>query len=78
MKTMNNEAILELELNELENVSGGMDSSEAFDVYADYVNTLFAKYNVHKVRDLKKVCTPEEKARIIELYHEFLYADDVA
>ncbi len=51
---------------------------DAFDVYADYLNTLFAKYGLRGIREVKKVCTPEALARIKELYHAFLYADDVA
>ena len=47
-------------------------------MYADYLNTLFAKYGLRGIREVKKVCTPEALARIKELYHAFLYADDVA
>ena len=77
MKTMINEEMMELELDELKNIAGGMGCAEAFDVYAEYLNTLFAKYNVKGVRNVKKVCTPEEKAKIKELYHAWLYADDL-
>ena len=66
MKTMMNEAIMELELNELKDMCGG-DSYEAFLVYADYLNTLFDKYNCHGIREVKKFCTHEELARIKEL-----------
>lgn len=51
---MNMNEMMELELEELELIGGG----DAFDVYADYLNTLFAKYNVHGIREVKKVCTP--------------------
>ena len=73
MKTIKND-MMELELSELEDYCGG----DAFDVYADYLNTLFAKYGLRGIREVKKVCTPEALARIKELYHAFLYADDVA
>ena len=73
-----NEMLMELGIEELEQVGGSFDSSEAFDVYADYLNTLFEKYNVHGIREVKKVCTPEERAKIKELYHAFLNAPDVA
>ncbi len=73
MKTIKND-MMELELSELEDYCGG----DAFDVYADYLNTLFAKYGLRGIRAVKQVCTPEELARIKELYHAFLYADDVA
>ena len=71
---MNMNEMMELELEELELIGGG----DAFDVYADYLNTLFAKYNVHGIREVKKVCTPEELAKIKKLYHAFLYDPNVA
>ena len=70
---INMNEMMELELEELELIGG-----DAFDVYADYLNTLFAKYNVHGIREVKKVCTPEELAKIKELYHAFLYDPNVA
>ena len=73
MKTIKND-IMELELSELEDYCGG----DAFDVYADYLNTLFAKYGLRGIREVKKVCTPQELARIKDRYPAFLYADDVA
>ena len=52
MKTIKND-MMELELSELEDYCGG----DAFDVYADYLNTLFAKYGLRGIREVKKVCT---------------------
>ena len=76
METM----MAKLEMEELEAVSGGIDSSEAFDIYADYLNMLYDKYGyrgVGGVAYLKSLCTPEERARISELWQALLYADDV-
>ena len=78
MKTTNNEAMMEMELDELQEIAGGFDSVDAFLVYAEYLNTLFAKYNVQGIREVKKVCTPEEKAKIKELWNAVTYAEDVA
>ena len=52
-----------LNMNELTNVTGG-DSSDLFLLYAEYLDTLFEKYGIRGVKNIKKVCTPEEKASI--------------
>lgn len=70
----------ELKLNELAYIDGG-DSIDAFDVYAQYVDTLYAKYQCKGkggIRYLKTQCTPEERDKLVDLWHAFLYADDVA
>ena len=80
MKPINNTEMTELELREMDHINGG-DSSDAFTVYAEYVDMLYAKYNCKSkggIRCLKTQCTPEERARLIELWHAFLNAEDVA
>ncbi len=58
---------------ELANVIGG-DSVDLFLLYAEYLDTLFEKYGVRGVKNVKKVCTPEEKEKIREMYKAFLNA----
>ncbi len=66
-------AMTKLNMNELTNVTGG-DSSDLFLLYAEYLDTLFEKYGIRGVKNIKKVCTPEEKAKIREMWKEVLNA----
>ena len=66
--------MMELKLNEMAWVSAGSGETgfDAFKAYGELLNQLFDKYGCWEKGGfsyLMTVCTPEEKARIMELWH---------
>lgn len=66
-----NKPVIELDPQELKAAVGGLDDNDPFIIYANYVDSLYEKYGCRGMgmKYLKTVCTPEEKARIRELWN---------
>ena len=59
-------------INELAKVVGGSVLDEIFNQYIEYLNSLFEKYNVRGIKNVKKVCTPDERNEIREMWNEVM------
>lgn len=70
----------ELNAQELEQIAGGTETSAKgrgrvnFVLYTYYVDKLYDKYNCRGkgIRYLKKQCTADEKAKIHDMWHDFI------
>ena len=65
--------MMELDIEEIGKVYGGT-SADTFMDYAEYLDTLYAKYNCKGkgLKFLKTQCTPAEKAKIRELWNRVM------
>ena len=61
-----------MEMNELAKVVGGSVLDEVFKQYIDYLNSLFEKYNVRGIKNVKKVCNSDERDEIREMWNEVM------
>ena len=61
-----------MEINELAKVVGGSVLDEIFKQYIDYLNSLFEKYNVRGIKNVKKICTSDERDEIREMWNEVM------
>ena len=71
-KTEDKTMMKALNMNELEKVVGGSVLDEVFKQYIDYLNSLFEKYNVRGIKNVKRVCTDDEKNEIHEMWNEVM------
>ena len=61
-----------MDLHELAKVVGGRVLDEIFNQYIEYLNSLFEKYNIRGIKNVKKVCTPDERNEIREMWNEVM------
>ena len=61
-----------MEINELAKVVGGSVLDEIFNQYIEYLNSLFEKYNVRGIKNVKEFCTPDERNEIREMWNEVM------
>jgi hypothetical protein len=57
-----------INLEKLANVVGGSHFDDVYAAYERYTDKLFAKYGKHSVRKITGICTPKEKAKILEFW----------